>query len=70
MLWYLKVLSCSEGEGGQCSLLGAPALRQEGVPDEDPFLHTRVQMKSDVAAAGTSQIHRETGTQKTMEMSI
>lgn len=60
VLLYLKVLSCTEGEGVQGFLLRAPALREEGVSDEDLFLQTRVQMKSDVAAAGHSQVHSET----------
>lgn len=57
---YLEVLSRSEGEGGQGFLLGAPALGQEGVSDEDLFLQTRVQMKSDVSAAGHSQVYTKT----------
>lgn len=58
---HLEVLSRSEGEAAlQLRLLGAPAARQEGVSDEDAFLQTWVQMKSDVAAAGHSQVHTET----------
>ena len=57
---HLEVASRSEGEAGQLSLLGAPALRQEGVPDEDAFVQTRVQMKSDAAAGRSSQVHTET----------
>jgi len=63
MLLYLKVLPPPEGEGGgQLSLLGAPTLRQEGVPDEDFLLQTRVQMKSDVTAARHTQVHTEAET--------
>lgn len=65
---YLEVPSCGEREAGQVRLLGAPALRQEGVSDEDSFLQTRVQMKSDVAAAGNSQVHTETVTQNDRNM--
>lgn len=64
LLSYLKVVSCSEGEWGPGGLLGAPALGQEGVSDEDSFLQTRVKMKSDVAAAGHSQVDAETETHK------
>lgn len=64
LLSYLKVVSCSEGEWGPSGLLGAPALGQEGVSDEDSFLQTRVEMKSDVAAAGHSQVDAETETHK------
>lgn len=58
---HLEVLSSGEGEGGAGRLLGAPALGQEGVPDEDSFLQARVEMKSDVAAVRHPQVHAETG---------
>lgn len=57
---HLKVLPRGEGEGAQVHFLGAPALGQEGVPDKDAFLQTRAEMKSDVVAAGVSQINAET----------
>lgn len=64
LLSYLKVVSCSEGKGGPGGFLGAPALGQEGVSNEDSFLQTRVEMKSNVAAAGHSQVDAETETHK------
>lgn len=56
---YLEVLPGAEREALEVLLLRAPALRQEGVPDEDSFLQTGVQMKSDVAAARLLEIHGE-----------
>lgn len=59
---HLEVLPGSEREG-PCGLLRAPASGQEGVSDEDAFLQTRVEMKSNVAAAGCSKVDAETETQ-------
>lgn len=58
---HLKVLPGSEREGPG-GLLWAPASRQERVSDEDAFLQTRVEMKSDVTATGCSQVDAETDT--------
>ncbi|MEQ2198898.1 hypothetical protein XENOCAPTIV_020498, partial [Xenoophorus captivus] len=57
---HLKVLSRCEGEGLQVRFLWAPALRQEGVPDDDLFLQTGIQMKNDVVATHISQINTKT----------
>lgn len=56
----LEVAGGGEGGGASGGLLGAPAPPQEGVPDEDSFLQSRVEMKSDVAAARRSQVDAET----------
>lgn len=46
----LEVVASGKGDGASSGLLGAPAPTQERVPDEDSFLQSRVEMKSDVAA--------------------
>lgn len=60
---HLKVLPGSEREGPG-GLLRAPASRQEGVSDEDAFLQTWVEMKSDVTAAGRPEVDAETETHR------
>lgn len=57
----LKVAPCRERKGGAGSLLGPPALAEEGVSDEDSLLQARVQVKSDVAAVSVTQVHAEPG---------
>lgn len=63
-------MSRSKGDGTPGGLLGAPALRQEGVSDEDSLLETRVEMKSNVAAAGDSQVDTEAETQRDMKFDL
>ena len=59
---YLKVLIGHEGEGGvQLRLLLAPAVRQEGVPDQRARLQPGVEVEGDVAAVGDPQVHAEAG---------
>lgn len=58
----LKVASGPERKGGPGGLLRTPTLREERVSDKDFLLQPRVEMKSDITAAGVTQVHTETGT--------
>lgn len=63
---YLKILSSGKGEGVQLGLLWTPALEKERISHQHLLLHTRIEVKSDVAASRPSQVDAKTTTRPTM----